>query len=322
MRPILAAALAALPAIASAQDTASSQDCPDGMRPFEHAAGTDCIPVDPQRIVALQDQNVLLPLMELGVVPLGASGGLLADGTEGFRRLDGYDTSGVAFLGMHREEDVEAVAALEPDLIVTTTSPDWHHETFSKIAPTIVIDMFTQPVGVALHQFADAVNRTGRANALEAALDARAAELREGLGDVPDRTRAMVLTNIGGTLRTMPWVQGFGAAFEAIGFERTEWEAENAAGIGSVEFPREALGTVEADAIFVIDFSGIDGPEGQYEQVMADPLFRLHPTGQAGQVFEIDGTRMGGTSWLRRQDGVEQIAAILSDPAFRTDLAE
>ncbi|MEM8787905.1 MAG: ABC transporter substrate-binding protein [Pseudomonadota bacterium] len=307
------AALLAAPALA--------QDCPSGQRPFTHAAGTDCIPTDPQRIVALQDQNVLLPLMELGVTLLGASGRLDADGNRVFRRLDGYDTSDVEFVGLHREEDKELVVALEPDLIITTPSPEWHYETYTPIAPTIVIDMFNQPLQPALRQFAEAVNRVETHDALKAEFDARAAAVRADLGDTPGQTKALVMLN-NGALRALPWVQGFGAAFEAIGFKRTDWEEENVTGIGVVEFSREVLGNIEADAIFVIDFSGDDGPNGQYEQVVADPLFQLHPAGQAEQIYQIDGTRMGGTSWRRTLDGVNQLAEILGAPGFRTDIAD
>ncbi|MGR3492073.1 MAG: hypothetical protein ACU0DW_08440, partial [Shimia sp.] len=73
-------------------------------------------------------------------------------------------------------------------------------------------------------------------------------------------------------------------------------------------------------AIFVIDFTGDDGPEGQYERFLAHPLYQLHPAAQAGQVYQIDATSMGGTSWLRSLGGVEQIAAIMGAEGFRTDL--
>lgn len=53
--------------------SAIALECTDGMRPFEHAAGVDCIPQNPQRIVTLQDQNGLLPLMELGVRPIAST---------------------------------------------------------------------------------------------------------------------------------------------------------------------------------------------------------------------------------------------------------
>ncbi|MEM6429246.1 MAG: ABC transporter substrate-binding protein [Deinococcota bacterium] len=298
-----------------------AQDCDAGFRSFEHAAGTDCIPENPQRIVALQDQNVLLPLMELGVTPLGASGATNADGEGIFRRLDGYDTSDVVFLGNHREEDIELVASLEPDLIITTPSPDWHYETFSLIAPTIVIDMFNQPVQVALFQFADAVNRTAEAEALEARFNARVSELLEPLGSIPEETTGFVVLN-NGAFRALPWVQGFGAAFEAIGFSRSAWEEENVTGIGVVEFSLEALGNVETDVIFLIDFTGDDGPDGQYEQFIANELVQLTPVGQANQIYQIDGTSMGGTSWLRSLDGVEQIAELLSDPNLDTSLVD
>ncbi|MGR3491226.1 MAG: hypothetical protein ACU0DW_04140 [Shimia sp.] len=74
---------------------ANAQDCSDGQRLFEHAAGETCIPEDPQRIVTLSDQNALLPLLELGVRPVGSTGRVLSDGSEVFRRTQDYDTLGM-----------------------------------------------------------------------------------------------------------------------------------------------------------------------------------------------------------------------------------
>ena len=77
------------------------------MRVFEHAAGIDCIPASPQRIVALHDGNVLLPLLELGVVPVGASGEMDAQDRPFFRNTDRYDTSDITVVGKHRGESAE-----------------------------------------------------------------------------------------------------------------------------------------------------------------------------------------------------------------------
>lgn len=102
------------------------------------------IPVAPQRIASLQDLALTVPLIELGVMPVASHGRTTPEG-EGFIRaskvLTGvdFDNSAIEFLG-NLPVDVEAVAAAEPDLIITTPWQTAPVEQLEAIAPTIVLD--------------------------------------------------------------------------------------------------------------------------------------------------------------------------------------
>src|SRR5690606_41515231 len=107
---ILGSAVAVLPA--QGQET----------RQFTAENGIFEIPVTPQRIVALNDQILTLPLYEMGAPVVGSAGRLDADGTAFLR--GGMDTLGIdfsntdiQFVGLFNDLDVEATAALAPDLI-------------------------------------------------------------------------------------------------------------------------------------------------------------------------------------------------------------
>jgi len=133
---LLAAALAAGLAVpAFAQETRTVTD--DAGRTVE-------IPADPQRIVSLQDLFFSVPLIELGIIPVGSHGRSNGDGTAPFMRSSkmitgvDFDTADIAFLGTGKDIDPEAVAAVEPDLIVLSTNQD--PEIFATIAPTILLD--------------------------------------------------------------------------------------------------------------------------------------------------------------------------------------
>lgn len=118
-------------------------------RAFEHSQGTTEIPTRPARIVTITDQNALLPLLELGVIPVGSAGLVGDDGTKKFRRTEGFDASGVTFVGSYLEPNVEAIAELRPDLIVGHEVYDEYYETLSKIArpcsSTSSADHLTRP---------------------------------------------------------------------------------------------------------------------------------------------------------------------------------
>ncbi len=68
--------------------------------------------------MTLQDQNALLPLLELGIKPVASAGLVGDDGSKSFWRTEGFDTSGDTSVGAYGEPDLEAMAAARPDLIV------------------------------------------------------------------------------------------------------------------------------------------------------------------------------------------------------------
>ena len=117
-------------------------DCEDGFRAFEHLKGETCIPTEPQRIVSLGSKNVTVPMIELGVLPVGSQGTLPDGGTPTIRAsatATGVDfgNSDIAFVGDY-PVDLELIAAQNPDLIIW---PDWQSdvslEQLEAIAPTV-----------------------------------------------------------------------------------------------------------------------------------------------------------------------------------------
>lgn len=141
-------------------------DCESGMRPFTHSAGELCVPERPMRIVTMNDQILTLPLYELGAPLVGSLGRVADDGTPFMR--GGMDTLGIdysntniTFVGVGDEVDLEAIAALEPDLIVgiTYTDPDTI-EKLNLIAPTPVLDEVALGFEGTLRALADLAGRT------------------------------------------------------------------------------------------------------------------------------------------------------------------
>lgn len=138
-RPLLIIAALALPiASAMAQET----------REYTDGTGTQvAVPAEPQRVVSLHDTSLTVALLELGIVPVGSHGRTTESAEPNIRSgklITGYDfdNSDIAFVG-NLPADVEAVAALEPDLILTT---DWQTADVGQlrsIAPTYVFPIST-----------------------------------------------------------------------------------------------------------------------------------------------------------------------------------
>ncbi|MEM8822652.1 MAG: ABC transporter substrate-binding protein [Pseudomonadota bacterium] len=315
MRPYLYGAL--LLAGGLSAGPAAALDCEDGMRAFEHHAGTTCIPVDPQRIVTLQDQNAMLPLLELGVTPVGSVGWVNPEGEQVFRRIQGYDASDVTFVGSYRGADKEAVAAVQPDLILATPWPPNAVEEFSAIAPVVVIDMFDQPMEDALMQFADAVNQTRRAEELRAEWEAHLVAAKEELGDKLQTTTVSVVTYDGEVFRGQNPIQAAGMVFRGLELRRPAYEMT----LGSTREERswEAIQDHEADVmiLFVSDQTG-----DVVHEFMEHPAVKATGVGQAGQVFHVNSSEVFGVAWGKGKAGVDAFVEVIGRADLDRDLIQ
>jgi len=136
-------------------------------RSFTAANGTFDIPVAPQRIVALNDQIVALPLYELGAPVVGAAGRTDGEGNHFLR--GGMDTLGIdyantdiQFIGGFNALDVEAIAALQPDLIIGGPYTDAAvAEQLQSVAPTLIINNNELGIIETMRTFADITGKTG-----------------------------------------------------------------------------------------------------------------------------------------------------------------
>lgn len=141
--------------------------------------GEQTIPEPPQRVVALS-WSLAEQLLELGVTPVG-----VADPT-------GYRTwvvrpdlpEGVTDVGLRREPDLEAIAALEPDLILASDDQIGFVPLLEKIAPVLHFDSFKadhdneQAARAIFRDLGRVFGREAEAEASLKALDAKLADLR------------------------------------------------------------------------------------------------------------------------------------------------
>ena len=132
-----AAILAAAPA--------EARDCATDQRAFAHVAGTSCIPIAPQAIVALRGDALVTPLLDIGAPVIGGAMVGAADGSayvRGARDIFGQafvDAAGLANIGHPGQPDFEAIAAARPDLILAMATQMAAYDRFDTIAPTVVI---------------------------------------------------------------------------------------------------------------------------------------------------------------------------------------
>lgn len=288
-------------------------------RPFDHAQGTTEVPIDPQRIVTTSDQNALLPLLELGVRPVASAGAVLDDGTGFFRRVEGFDTEGIEFVGDYFEVNVEAVAAAEPDLIVGYGFQSDYYDDLSAVAPTVQIQVFGRPLTDALMDFADLVGETERAEEFRAAYEARINDLLTALGDDAERLSVSVITpGDPGTFWFAADGQAIGTVMSDLDFQLPEPHGAWNESDQDAPFSIENLSDHDADVVLVVSF----GEDPGLEALLASPLYENLAASQAGQAAVVDGSVAVGAAWARMDAFIDQLEEILLAPGFDVDVVE
>ena len=305
-------------------DATDGSGTPTGtdMRTVEHFFGVTEVPAQPQRIVTpTQDQNALLPLLELGVRPVGSAGHVLDDGSQVFRRVDEYDTSGIAWIGPYGSEvDFEATAALDPDLIVVEEfGGEGNDDRLSQIAPTVGVQVFGRPLTDALMDFAHVVGETEAAEALRDEYVDRVNALLTDLGDRRDTLSVSVITaGDPGQFYRADSGQAVGTVMADLDLARPEPQSEPyPSDFDAVSI--ENLGQHDADVLLLIDFSGEDQDPGIDALTGAPTWERLAAVG-AGQAYTIDGIETVGAAWGKMDNFLADLEAILLADDVRDDV--
>ncbi|MET0437418.1 MAG: ABC transporter substrate-binding protein [Devosia sp.] len=220
-------------------------------RPFTHDTGTTEIPVAPKRIVTLHDVGLTIPLLELGVPPIASSGRMRADGSIYLRSgmsLVGvdFDNSDITYVD---EEDFEAISAITPDLIITSSSDEAMLRQYNLIAPTITLDRFNRTGTDQFRVLADAVGATDEFNALESRLEWQIASLKQAVPNAGDITVSILHGGEDGGILSnfMPTYGSLGHVLAKVGFKMTPLAEE----LG-VQATVSAERVPELDADFII----------------------------------------------------------------------
>ncbi|MCE0505904.1 ABC transporter substrate-binding protein [Roseivivax sp. GX 12232] len=140
------------------------------------------IPTEPKRIVSLHDSVLTVPLIELGAMPVGSHGRGTSEENAFIRAsatVNGvdFDTSDIQWVG-NLPADIERIAALEPDLILTTQWQRADVARLRQIAPTVLLD-YTKRSDFDLYaMLADLTGTEDRMARLERRYDDQIARIR------------------------------------------------------------------------------------------------------------------------------------------------
>lgn len=109
-------------------------------RVIQHRFGETCVPLNPQRIIALDPTVTLDPLIALGIKPIGFAS-YNRGGKEGLLGVLPHEVSEAQNVGDASQPSLEKILLLKPDLILSTDYSNAYqkYRSLSAIAPTIPV---------------------------------------------------------------------------------------------------------------------------------------------------------------------------------------
>ncbi len=218
------------------------------------------IPVHPQRIVSMRGEQFTAPLIELGANLIASSGRSDAARDDGATYVRGaydaldfrFEGSEITWIGDPNEHDFEAVAAVEPDLILL---PDFASDSYDKlalIAPTVVVNIWELTFIDRYRMVADLAGMSAEFEAgyslyLER-LERAKATLADAIGDPADISIVIAQANEN-SIRAYRDYDALSQVIHDLGFSMPEVVAE--ADGARIDLSFELIEQIDAD--FMID---------------------------------------------------------------------
>jgi iron complex transport system substrate-binding protein len=130
---------------------------------FENSFGRVEVPVSPRCIVSLHDFSLTTQLLELGIKPCGSTGRKKLFSDVLFRGAqERFDVTGIQYIGSHQSPDLEAIAALKPDLIIGLSYHADLKDKLSKIAPVVLLPSRESDIKTYAKELAELVGKQQR----------------------------------------------------------------------------------------------------------------------------------------------------------------
>ncbi|MFB1082937.1 ABC transporter substrate-binding protein [Jeotgalibacillus sp. JSM ZJ347] len=250
----------------------------------EHAMGTTEIEGTPEKVVILTNEGTEA-LLSMGVTPAGAVQSWTGD--------PWYDhiadqMEGVEVVGTESEVNVEAIAALDPDLIIgTKLRQEAVYEQLEAIAPTVMSETLKGDWQENFELYAKALNKSEEGEQVMADFETRVDELSGQLEEGGHLEKEISMVRfLAGDTRIYHKDSFSGIILDQLGFARPpEQDVDDFAEKGVT---KERVEAMEGDVLFYFTYDTGDGEANQSaEDWLNDPLFQNLEVVQEGNVQEV-----------------------------------
>ncbi|MFE5580995.1 ABC transporter substrate-binding protein [Kitasatospora sp. NPDC056531] len=255
-----------------------------GTRTVKHARGESTVPARASRVVVL-DTDALDSVVSLGLSPVGAT--TVSEGAPFPAYLPTERLTGTTAVGTIGQPNLEAIAALRPDLILSNqVRDDKRYEQLSKIAPT-VLSKTTGPTwkeNARLH--AEATGRQAEAEAADAAHRTKLRDLVTALGGPAKAAaiRAEMARFLAGAPTRLYLNDTFiGSLFKDLGLGRPANQDKSGF---SLEISPEQVDQAAADVIFYSVYG--DAARSDQAKITEGALWKNLDAVRNGRAFRVD----------------------------------
>ncbi|RFU63822.1 ABC transporter substrate-binding protein [Peribacillus glennii] len=257
----------------------------------EHAMGTTEIPATPKKVVILTNEGTEA-LLSMGVTPVGAVKSWIGEPWYNHIKDEMKD---VQVVGTESEINLEAIAALQPDLIIgNKLRQEPFYEKLNQIAPTVFSETLRGDWKENFSLYAKALNRKEKGNEVLGQYDQKVANLKEKLGDQVNQ-EVSVVRFMAGVTRIYYTDSFSGVIFNELGFKRAKQQEklftdENKLGNLAVEVGKEAIPEMDADRLFYFTYApaGDKKALATEKEWLNDPLWKNLNAVKKGNAHQVD----------------------------------
>lgn len=259
--------------------------CDEGFRPVEHAMGTTCVTVDPQRIVVL-DTGEIDNALALGAAVVGAP---VSDINQ-YQEYLSDQLDGITDTGTISEPNLEVILSLEPDLIIGSKQRyEEIYDLLSAIAPTVFTESLRVPWQDNLRLHAVALDKVEEADQLLANYATHVADVQAALGEAIDDTTISIIRFRPGQVRLYLKSSFIGYILQDIGLPRPASQDMDSF---SSEISLEQVQDIDADYIFITGYAQDDSDQDTFLQ---SQLWQTLSAVQNGRAVDVnDDTWIAG----------------------------
>ena len=253
-------------------------------REITHAMGTTEVPDSPQRIVILTNEGTEA-LLAVGIKPVGAVQSWV--GNPWYDHI-ADDMTDVTVVGEESAINLEAIAALQPDLIIgNKMRQEKIYDQLSAIAPTVMSERLRGDWKVNMALYTEAAGKVAEGKAALAAYDERIAKIAAEAGPLLEEKVSLVRF-MSGMTRIYYKDTFAGLILSEIGFKRpaSQDKPEFADDVG-----KERIPDFDGDRLFYFVYEVGDGvAEKVAAEWTADPLWQNLPVVKAGKAYAVSDT--------------------------------
>lgn len=248
-------------------------------RTVDHHQGETVINAKPERVVAL-DNSLVEAVVALDA-PLVGGIGSYRDQT-GFPPYLGDAVSETEDVGPLETPNLEAIAALKPDLIVSASvRHEALYDELSAIAPTVFVET-TGPIWKQnIKDMGEALGVEAQAEEVLTKYEARAKKLGQAINDKASNPTVSMVRFLDGPSRLYANASFSGIVFQDMGLARPKAQDVDEF---AVEIGEEEIRKADADHIFVTIYSG---GQDAAERFRRNPLWSKLDGVKAGNVHEV-----------------------------------